>query len=51
MGVKGHDGGEQVGGELVEAKAEAGVRMMEALREARMGEAVRVLKEVVLLGC
>lgn len=35
----------------MEARAEAGVRRMEAGRGARTEEAVRFLEEVPLLGC
>lgn len=40
MGVKVHVGGGQVGGELVEARAEAEARRVEGGRGVRTGEAV-----------
>lgn len=51
MGAKGHGGGEQVEGEIVEARAEVGVTRVGALMEVWVGGAVRVLEEVVLLCC
>lgn len=51
MWVKVHEGGGRAGGGGVEAKAEAGVRRMEAEKGARMGEAVGFLEAVVLHGC
>lgn len=51
MGGKGRGGGGQAEGQGVEARAEVGVRGMEAGRGARTGEAVGFLEEVAPLGC
>ena len=51
MGVKGRGGAGRAGGGWVEARAEAGVRRMEAGWGVRTGEAAGFLEEVALLGC